>query len=57
MSPLYKHFKEFKLEENMRTDPNETEFSEYILKLGEGKDETFDDISEDTMMIPQSYVS
>ena len=56
MSPLYKHFKEFKLDENMRTDPNETEFSEYILKLGEGKDETFDDISEDTVMIPNNYL-
>ena len=56
MSPLYKDFKEFKLDENMRTDPNETEFSEYILKLGEGKDDIFEEISENAVMIPANYL-
>ena len=56
MSPLYSHFKEFKLDQNMRTDPEELQFSEYILKLGEGKEDNFKEINESSVKIPDQYL-
>ena len=56
MSPLYSHFKEFKLDQNMRTDPEELQFSEYILKLGEGKEDNIKEINENSVQIPEQYL-
>ena len=56
MSPLYPYFKEFKLTQNMRTDTAEIEFSNYILRLGEGREENIIEISENTVMIPKEYL-
>jgi ATP-dependent DNA helicase PIF1 len=56
MSPLYKYFKKFKLGQNMRTDPTEIEFSEYILKLGEGREDNIQEINESSVKIPDKYL-
>ena len=56
MSPLYRYFKEFKLTQNMRTDPAEIEFSDYILRLGEGLEDNITEINENSVMIPQKYL-
>ena len=56
LSPLYRYFKEFKLTENMRTDPAEIEFSDYILRLGEGIEDNVTEINENSVMIPQKYL-
>jgi hypothetical protein len=56
MSPLYSYFKEFKLTLNMRTDPAEIEFSNYILRLGEGREENITEINENTVLIPKEYL-
>ena len=56
MSPLYRCFKEFKLTQNMRTDPAEIEFSDYILRLGEGLEDYITEINENSVMIPQKYL-
>ena len=56
MSPLYRYFKEFKLMQNMRTDPAEIEFSDYILRLGEGLEDNITEINENSVMIPQKYL-
>ena len=56
MSPLYGYFQEFKLTKNMRTDPAELEFSDYILRLGEGREEIIAEIDENTVMIPKEYL-
>ena len=56
MSPLYGYFQEFKLTKNMRTDPAELEFSDYILRLGEGREEIIAEIDENTVIIPKEYL-
>ena len=56
MSPLYGYFQEFKLTKNMQTDPAEIEFSDYILRLGEGREENIAEINENTVMIPKEYL-
>ena len=56
MSPLYSNFKEFKMTLNMRTDPAEIEFSNYILRLGEGREENITEINENTVIIPKEYL-
>ena len=56
MSPLYSSMKEHKLTQNMRTDPEEVEFSEYILKIGNGEEELHTDIGENTIQIPETYL-
>ena len=56
MSPLYVHFKEFKLSQNMRTDKTEIEFSKYILKLGEGDVEIVEEINENCVQIPDKFL-
>ena len=55
-SHLYRYFKEFKLTENMRTDPAEIEFSDYILRLGEGIEDNVTEINENSVMIPKKYL-
>ena len=56
MSPLYINFKEFKLKMNMRTDKDEIEFSEYILKLGDGREDIMEDINENCVKIPDRFL-
>ena len=56
MSPLYHAFKEYKLDQNMRTDADEVEFSQYILKLGEGREDIIQEINENSVVIPGQYL-
>ena len=56
MSPLYSMMKEHKLTQNMRTDPEEVTFSDYILKIGNGKEDILSDVGENIIEIPQSYL-
>ena len=56
MSPLHAYFQEFKLMKNMRTDKNEIDFSEYILKLGEGMEEVIEEVNENTIKIPDKFL-
>ena len=56
MSPLYPKMKKCFLLENMRTDLEEREFTEYLLKVGEGKEEIFEDLGEFTVAIPKEYL-
>ena len=55
-SPLYQKMKICKLTENMRTDPDELDFSSYLLRLGEGKEEVFDELNEFSIKIPDEYL-
>ena len=56
MSPLYPKLKECKLLENMRTDPEEIEFSNYLLSVGEGEEEVFKDLGDFTIKISEEYL-
>ena len=56
MSPLYFKLKECQLLENMRTDPEEIEFSKYLLSVGEGQEEVFTDLGDFTIKIPDEYL-
>ena len=56
MSPIYPKLKECFLDENMRTDEDEVQFSEYLLSVGQGKEEVFDDLGEFTIKIPDEYL-
>jgi hypothetical protein len=49
MSPLYSSMKEHKLSQNMRTDPEEAQFSDYILKFGNGEDDIHTEFGENTI--------
>ena len=56
MSPLYQKMKKCFLTENMRTYLEEKEFTEYLLRVGEGKGEVFEDLGEFTIKIPDEYL-
>ena len=61
-SKLWKSIKKFKLTQNMRlknsTDPEEIQFNEWLLRVGEGKEEISQDIGNDNMIkIPQKLKS
>ena len=56
MSPLYPKMKKCFLTENMRTDVEERLFTEYILKVGEGKEEIFEDLGEFTVAILKEFL-
>ena len=56
MSHLFPKLKECVLDENMRTDKDELQFSEYLLNVGQGKEETFDDLGDFTIKIPDEYL-
>jgi ATP-dependent DNA helicase PIF1 len=56
MSPLYQKMKMIHLTENMRTDPDEIEFSNYLLRLGEGKAEVIEELNEFAIKIPDEYI-
>ena len=56
MSPLYSLMKEHKLTQNMRTDPEEVEFSKYILKIGNGEERVFKELGDSVIKIPDAYL-
>ena len=55
-SPLYEKTTDIKLNQNMRADLEEIEFSQYILRLGEGLEDVYADKGEDTIKIPDEYL-
>ena len=56
MSPIYPYFKQLYLTENMRTDPEEIEFSDFLIKIGEGKEEVLEDLGDFAIKIPDEYL-
>ena len=56
MSPLHSSMKVHKLTQNMRTDPEEVDFSNYTLKIGNGEEEAITEIGENTIQIPKAYL-
>ena len=60
-SKLWNHIKKYKLEINMRLKniscPEEKEFHEWLLRVGDGKEETFPDIGEHMIKIPEKFKS
>ena len=56
MSSIFPKLTKCFLTENMRTDPEEKEFTDYLLKLGEGKEEIFEDLGEFSIKIPEEYL-
>ena len=56
MSPLYSSIKEHKLSKNMRADPDEVSFSNYVLKIGNGEEKIHSDIGESVIQIPEMYL-
>jgi ATP-dependent DNA helicase PIF1 len=56
MSPLYHKMKLIPLTENMRTDPDEVEFSNYLLRLGEGREEVIKELNDFAIKIPDEYI-
>ena len=56
MSPLMANMTEHKLKKNMRTDVNEVAFSEYLLKIGDGREEKYPDVGENVIKIPEEYL-
>ena len=56
MSPIFPQLKQCFLTENMRSDKEEKEFSEYLLSLGEGNEEIFEELGEFGIRIPDEYL-
>ena len=48
--------KEHKLSQNMRTDPEEVEFSDYILRIGNGEEDIFTELGENAIQISEQYL-
>ena len=44
------------MDQNMRTEANEVEFSQYILKLGEGREDIIQEINQNSVRIPDKYL-
>ena len=55
-SPLYEKTTDIKLNQNMSTYLEEIEFSQYILRLGEGLGHVYADKGDDTIKIPDEYL-
>ena len=56
MSPIFPQLKKCLLTENMRSDKEEREFSDYLLSLGEGKEEIFEELGQFGIKIPDEYI-
>ena len=56
MSPLYALMQEHRLTKNMRTDAEEIECSEYILKIGNGEEEVISEVGENVIQIQEDYI-
>ena len=54
-SPLWTHFKRYQFTQNKRTRPGQQEFSDYILKLGEGKLPS--ELGEDVIKIEPEFIT
>ena len=40
----------------MRTDPEEVQFSDYILKIGNGEEDIHTEFGENAIQIPDTYL-
>ena len=60
-SKLWQYVKRYKLELNMRLKniscPEEKDFHEWLLRVGDGREDTFPEIGEDMIKIPQKLKS
>ena len=56
MSPIFPKLKKCVLTENMRSDKEEKDFSDFLLSLGEGKEEIYKELGEFGIKIPQEYI-
>ena len=56
MSPLYAFMQEHRLTKNMRTDAEEIEFSEYILKIGNREEEVISEVGKNVIQIQEDYI-
>ena len=56
MSPLCYKMKHIHLTENLRTVPDEIEFSSFLLRLGEGREEVFEELNDFAIQIPDEYI-
>ena len=60
-SKLWQYVKKYKLELNMRLKniscPEEKEFHEWLLRVGDGREETFPEIGDDMIRIPEKLKS
>ncbi|XP_064637083.1 uncharacterized protein LOC135493587 [Lineus longissimus] len=55
-SPLYHIMTKHKLTVNMRTDAQEVDFSEYLLRLGDGQEELHESIGDNMIQIPEKHL-
>ena len=55
-NPIWPLIRKFTLTTNMRTDPNETEFADWLLKLGSGTIPSTSGLEIDTIPIPEGCV-
>ena len=55
-SPIWRHVLELHLTTNMRVNPEEREFCDYLLKVGKGEHEVFDESRPHLMKIPEEYL-
>ena len=55
-SSLWRHFKQLKLSTNMRTGGAESQFTEFLLKVGDGRLQNDVGLDEDIIEIPQNMV-
>ena len=55
-SQLWSQVKQLPLTTNMRVAKDEAEFSEYVLRIGDGKVETYEEQGQDMIQIPRKYL-
>ena len=55
-SPLYSRMKQYRLNQNMRTDKEEVEFASYLLKIGEDQEDIHEDVSPNAIKVPDDYL-
>ena len=55
-SHLWKNVHQIDLKENMRVHPEEVEFSNYLLMIGEGTAQIFPDVGDDMIKVPQKFL-
>ena len=49
-------FQMIHLTQNMRTDPDEIEFSNYLLRLGEGREDVIEELNKFAIKFPDDYI-
>ncbi len=55
-SPVWKYVKEMELTTNMRVNPEEKEFCDFLIKIGKGEHEKVDPLQPHLMSIPSQYL-